>query len=97
VAHRSEVGDLGIMDDPEAKFQEGWMFCDVGESERGFGLLREAVENGYVVAPTLAASPAFDALRGEPRFQELLAQAEAGRARALDAFRAAGGERLLGR
>ncbi len=51
---------------------------------------------GYFVAPTLTHWPQFDRLRGEPRFQALLASAEAGRARALAAFREAGGERLLG-
>jgi len=38
----------------------------------------------------------FDGLRSEPAFQALLAAAESGRQRALAAFRAAGGERLLG-
>jgi hypothetical protein len=36
-------------------------------------------------------------LRDDPAFVELLAEAEAGRQRALDAFRESGGERLLGR
>ena len=49
------------------------------------------------VAPTLADSRQFDALRGDPAFQELLAEAEAGRQQALAAFRERGGERLLGR
>jgi hypothetical protein len=71
--------------------------CDVGEHERGLAYLRRAVANGYFVAPTLSGSPHFDALRGHPGFQELLAEAEAGRDRALAAFREAGGERLLGR
>jgi len=37
----------------------------------------------------------FDGLRANPAFQELLAQAQAGRTRALEAFRQAGGIRLL--
>jgi hypothetical protein len=44
----------------------------------------------------LTRSRQFDALRGHPAFQALLAEAEAGRERALAAFREAGGERLLG-
>jgi hypothetical protein len=55
------------------------------------------VAKGYFVAPTLAASPSFDALRDDPAFRELLAEAQAGRQQALDAFREHGGERLLGR
>jgi hypothetical protein len=46
---------------------------------------------------TLRAARHFDPLRGEPAFEALLEQAEAGRANALAAFREAGGERLLGR
>ena len=52
---------------------------------------------GYTVVPTLAGSRAFDALRSEPAFQELLAEAEAGCQQALVAFRENGGDRLLGR
>jgi hypothetical protein len=77
-------------------FQEGWLLCDVGEHERGLVLLRRAVAKGYFVAPTLSSRPQFDALRGDPVFQELVAEAEEGRREALEAFREAGGERLLG-
>jgi eukaryotic-like serine/threonine-protein kinase len=93
----STVGPLKIMDDPEAIFQIGWLLCDVGEHERGLEELRRGVAKGYTVAPTLAGSPSFEALRADPRFQELLQEAEAGRQQALAAFREGGGERLLGR
>jgi hypothetical protein len=93
----SILGALKIMDDPEAIFQEGWLSCDVGEHEWGLRQLRRAVDKGYTVVPTLAGSRAFDALQSDPAFQELLAQAEAGRELALAAFRENGGERLLGR
>ena len=88
---------LKIRDDPEAIFQEGWLFCDVGEYERGMDFMRRAVARGYFVSPMLAGRPQFAALRGEPAFESLLADAEAGRQRALAAFREAGGDRLLGR
>jgi len=88
---------LKVLEDPEAIFQEGWLLCDVGEHVRGQAMLRQAVAKGYFVAPTLAARSQFDALRDDPVFRELLAEAEAGRAGALAAFREAGGERLLGR
>jgi TolB-like protein len=97
LASLPNVGALKIMDDPEAIFQEGWMLCDVGEHERSLAQLRRAVAKGYSVTPTLSGSPAFDALRSNPAFQELLAEAEAGRQQALAAFRENGGERLLGR
>jgi serine/threonine-protein kinase len=97
VAGVSALGALKIMEDPEANFQIGWLLCDVGEHERGLALLQRAVGRGYAVAPTLAGSRSFDALRSEPAFQGLLAEAEAGRAEALRMFRENGGERLLGR
>jgi hypothetical protein len=96
LASMSSIGTLKVMDDPEAIFQEGWMLCDVGEHARGLGQLRRAVANGYFVAETLSGRPQFDALRSDPAFQAVLADAEAGRQRALAAFRDAGGERLLG-
>jgi TolB-like protein len=93
----SALGPLKIMDDPEAIFQMGWLLCDLGEHEAGLDPLRRAVAKGYFVAPTLSGSRHFDALRSDPAFQELLAEAEAGRQQALAAFREAGGERLIGR
>ena len=75
------VSGLNIQLDPEAIFQEGWLLCDVGEYEQGLGYLRRAVAKGYFVAPTLAQSRHFDALRSDPVFQALLAEAEAGRQR----------------
>src|SRR5688572_18038036 len=97
LAGLSALGSYRIMDDPEAIFQEGWLLCDAGEHEQGLVRLRRAVAKGYFVAPTLSGSRQFDALRSDPAFQDLLGQAEAGRQRALAAFREAGGERLLGR
>jgi hypothetical protein len=88
---------LNILDDPEAAFLQGWMLADVGEQDRALKLLEHAVSKGYFVAQTLSASRQFDALRETPRFQSLLADAEAGRHRALQAFREAGGDRLLGK
>ena len=92
----ASFGQLKIQQDPEAIFQEGWLLCDVGEHEKGFACLREAVTRGYFVAPTLANSRHFDRLRDTPAFAEVVAVAEAGRQQALAAFRKAGGERLLG-
>jgi tetratricopeptide (TPR) repeat protein len=87
---------LKIREDPEAMFQAGWLLCDVGELEEGLEYLRRAVAKGYFAAPTLAARPQFDPLRNHPAFIALLNEADAGRQRALAAFRDAGGERLLG-
>jgi len=96
LAPLSAFSGLKISDDPEAIFQEGLLLCDVGEHERGLAELQRAVAKGYFVAPTLSVRRQFDPLRSDPAFQALVAEAEAGRRRALAAFREAGGERLLG-
>lgn len=88
---------LKVNDDPEAIFQEGWLFLDLGERERGVRLLARAVAKGYYATPALASRPQFDALRGDPSFQRIVADAEEGRERARRAFREAGGDRLLSR
>jgi hypothetical protein len=58
--------------------------------------LQRAVTKGYFVAPTLSRSGHFDALRNDPSFAAVLADAETGRERSLEAFREAGGDRILG-
>jgi len=88
---------LSIFEDPEAIFQEGWLLCDGGEHDLGFRYLERALARGYFVSPTLERCPQFDAIRDTPAFRSLLNDAEAGRQRALAAFREAGGDRLLGR
>jgi len=90
------VGGLNIDDDPEAIFLQGWMLCDAGAHQRGLDYLRRAVASGYPAVQTLEGSHAFDALRSDPTFQSLLADAHAGRQSALAAFSDAGGEALLG-
>ena len=90
------LGSVKIQEDPEAIFQEGWLLCDVGEYEAGLRELQRGVAGGYYAWPTLVRSRQFDPLRGTPAFEALVAQAEAGRQRALDAFHEAGGDRLLG-
>ena len=97
IASMAAFSALMISDDPEAIFQEGWLLCDAGEHERGLEMMRRAVAMGYFVAPTLSTSRAFDPLRNHPGFEDLAAQAVAGREQALAAFRDGGGERLLGR
>jgi hypothetical protein len=92
----SRFAGLGIQADPEAIFLEGWLLCDAGDLEAGLEYIQRAMGRHYYAATTLSTSRQFDGLRSNPLFQSVLAEAEAGRDRALDAFRAAGGERLLG-
>jgi serine/threonine protein kinase/tetratricopeptide (TPR) repeat protein len=95
-AHMAAASTLKIQDDPEAIFQFGCLLCDVGDHQAGLEYLERAVARGYFAAATLTIRTQFDALRAEPRFRAVLDAATAGRLRALDAFRAAGGERLIG-
>jgi len=93
----ASLSNLVILDDPEAMFFQGWMLCDSGQLEPGLQQLERAIARNYFVAPTLAGARQFDSLRDNPRFQSLLADAEAGRQLSLQAFRNAGGNKLLGR
>ena len=68
----------------------------MGELDRGLEQIDRAIGKGYFPVATLSQRTQFDALRSRQAFQALLAAAQAGRARALTAFRDAGGERLLG-
>ena len=95
VTTRSRFDHLKIRDDPEAIFQEGWMLCDAGDYENGLAHIQRAIDRGYYPATTLATRSQFDPVRDTPAFRALLASAEAGRQRALEAFRQAGGVRLL--
>ena len=92
----AEMQQLGIVKDPESLFMEGWMLCELGEHQVGLDRIRRGVAGGFWPAPTLARSPHFDALRGDPRFEALLEEANERRQQALVAFREAGGEGLLG-
>jgi len=87
---------LKIQDDPEAVFQEGLLLCDIGEHRAGLEYLKRGVAKGYFVTATLHSRTQFDPLRLDPEFTALVAEAEAGRERALAAFRDADGDRLLG-
>jgi hypothetical protein len=97
LSHINVLEGVNIQFDPEAIFLEGWLLSEAGALDEGLAHLQRAVTKGYYPALTLARSRHFDPLRSNPVFRDLLADAQAGRDRALAAFREAGGERLLGR
>ena len=89
---------LKIQDDPEAIFQEGGCSATSASTSAGLAYLQRAVAKGLLRGADARAQPAVRrAARRSRRSSALLADAEAGRQRALTAFREAGGERLLGR
>jgi serine/threonine protein kinase/tetratricopeptide (TPR) repeat protein len=97
MAAHASLSALKIVSDPEAMFQLGTLFCDVGELAPGLQYIERAIARGYYVVQSLERRSQFDAVRHQPAFQAVLAAAREGRARSLAAFRDAGGERLLGR
>jgi len=87
---------FAAIDDPEWHYTVGTLLARVGDPERAVDMIEKAVDGGYLVAPALAKDPVLDPLRGQARFEALLARAESRREAALAAFRQAGGESLLG-
>ncbi len=87
---------IAVFDDPEAIFVFGWLLAAIGLKSRALELVGQAVDAGYLAVPTLGRESGFDTLRGDAAFHELVRRAEAGRERAVEAFRDAGGESLLG-
>ncbi len=81
--------------DPEEIFFVGTQAARLGMPE-ATEILGRAVDAGYAARDALAGHPWMDAIRGQAGFADVLRRATDGRARALDAFRSAGGETLLG-
>ena len=68
-----------------------------GGHPKALDILCRSIEGGFHSYTLFMRDPWLDSLRGEPAFQEALALAERERREAIDAFLAAGGERILGR
>ena len=95
IAKPQSTGDLRRS--RSASFRRAGCSAMSARTSKGMPFLERGVERGYLASPVLKRAPQFDPLRGTPAFESLVADAEARRLRALDAFRGAGGERLLGR
>jgi hypothetical protein len=70
-------------------------YATLGEPAQALSLLARSIDGGYYCYESLAGDPWFDGLRERPAFQALVERARAGRDRALDRFRHAGGESIL--
>jgi len=101
VVHPSPEGEeairrnLAFQIDPEGMFGCAVYACWAG-MPGVVDMLRRAVERGYHAAVPLARHPWLEPARSEAGFAEILKQAQDKREEALLAFRAAGGDRLLG-
>lgn len=80
---------------------EGLFFClrnasYVGDKELALEMLDRVVEGGFHCPTPLVRDPWLDPIRSEPGFVRSLRRAEERHGAALQAFKGAGGERLLG-
>jgi hypothetical protein len=82
--------------DPEGLFLVARDLAYVGAREEALGMLEKVVSGGFHCPRPLLQDPWLDSLRGDPAFLRLLHRAEEESAAAAQAFREAGGERLLG-
>ena len=93
--HARAVHDAGFHD-PEGLLLHVRELAYLGEIERAMELLVRVVRSGFHCPPALTRDPWLDSLRSQPDFIRLVREAEAGRAKAAEAYSRAGGERLLG-
>jgi hypothetical protein len=91
---------LAVLDsgfhDPEGFLLHSRELAYLEEKTLALTLLGRAVQGGYHCPVALTRDPWFDSLRGSPEFVRLVREAEAGHARAAEAYLRAGGERILG-
>jgi hypothetical protein len=90
----AEMSDSGF-GDPEGFFLLASFVARDGAAEGALATLERAVSGGFCCPSALRDDPYFDPIRGLPAFSRLMAQAEAGHARARDAFARVGGPGIL--
>jgi hypothetical protein len=82
--------------DPEALYFCVRNLARVGETEQATTLLVRVVGAGFHNPGTFRRDPWLAPIRGHPLFEPLVREAEIGRRASVAAYRAAGGESLLG-
>ncbi len=95
VAAMARVVDGGFHD-PEGLYFGARHLARAGATDDALSLFARVVSGGFHCAETFVRDPWLDPLRTSPAFVDLLRRAEMGRAAALESFRRAGGDRLLG-
>jgi tetratricopeptide (TPR) repeat protein len=82
--------------DPEGLYFMGRSVAKVGDLELALEMLERVVSSGFSCPWTMRNDSWLDGIRSDPRFLQLVDQAESQHQEARQAFIAAGGERLLG-
>ena len=82
--------------DPEGLMLHVRELAYIGEIAEALALLSRVIQGGYHCQTFLTRDPWLDSLRSTPEFIRLVRQAEAGHARAAEAYLRAGGDRILG-
>jgi serine/threonine-protein kinase len=82
--------------DAEALYYVARQLAYFGDPRAALPLLARAVTEGFFCPAGLAHDPWLESIRADPAFAEIVGQAEARHHEALEAFREATGDRLLG-
>lgn len=82
--------------DPEHSFYFARALSKVGAGAAALEAIERVVDRGFYCSVPLAKDPWLEAVRDEADFATIRGRAEEGRRRAVEAYREAGGERLLG-
>src|SRR5262245_45941208 len=93
--HSKRVDDGGFHD-PEGLYYAARNLSRAGADAEAMPLLERAVRGGFHVPVVMARDPWLDSLRGTPGFEALRREAEEGHRASVEAYRKAGGERLVG-
>lgn len=91
-----EQGFLKVVSDPEGLYYAARHFARMGEIDLGLRVFTRAVEGGYSSYPMFTTDPWLEGLRRHEGFAPVLAHARGRYAEAVAAFKAAGGERIVG-
>ena len=87
---------VASMPDPEAQYLFALDLARLGRPQRALTILNQCLDSGYVLPKALSQDPAFQSLRTDAAFEDLLVAAESERQDSALVFRDAGGPTLLG-
>ena len=82
--------------DGEGAYYLAQMYARVGLDDEAIEAVEQAVELGYLCAPSFRKNPGLDRIRGHARFVAAMEEAERGHLAAVEIFSRYDGETLLG-